>query len=287
MATKKTVTEIKKPVSQSKSVVKYDEEFAKRAKATVAQEKDAIGGGNFIGTRGGILSYKQNPIPGNKIDCIILEAIKENNFYVGKFNPDEPMPPVCFAFGKGEEEMRPHPDSTEPQSETCDTCQHNEYGTADTGKGKACQNRRRIALIEASALDSATGIAEADIAYLKTNVLSVKNYTNYVTNLAKTAELPPCAFVTNITTKPDPKSQFRILFQQVNQIDEKHYGAIFQKVEQAEKEIDFPYVALSEEDIKEREAQSKKRSANNKFARKQAPPEKAITKDALKRGARR
>ena len=220
--------------------------MAELAKKSVAQEK-AVVGGTTIQTAGGTLRFQGAEIPGNKMDVIILDGILANLFYEDGFDSDKPTPPVCFAYGRGEddEEMKPHEDSSKPQAKTCTECPHNEWGSADRGRGKACGNKRRLALITRKDLENP---AKADIAYLHVPVTSVKAWAGYVRSLNDTLGKPPLAVVTRIALEKDPKLQFKMTFELVEEIEVSGdtFAALWQKHETAEKEIAWPYVQIAE-----------------------------------------
>lgn len=63
--------------------------------------------------------------------------------------PDAPMgdtPPSCWSLGGADAE--PHPESIEPQHETCEGCPWDQFKTAKQGSGKACKTKRADFIIE-------------------------------------------------------------------------------------------------------------------------------------------
>lgn len=195
------------------ALVNWDEELA--AEAKVAAGMEATTGGSFVSLKSGVLSYNGAQIPGNKMNAVILDHVFENQFYTGKFEPDSPQSPVCYAFGRVEEEMAPHEKSEAPQHDQCTGCPMNEWGSADVGKGKACKNVRRLALVPESALEDLDGAA---VAYLKLPVTSVKGWSGYVQQLSQVVNRPPHAVITEISVVPDAASQFKVQFKLVDKI---------------------------------------------------------------------
>lgn len=230
----------KAPVA-STSIVKWDEKLAARAAQTKKQEA-SVATGSFIGMKGGILSYMGNAVPDNKLNLVIIDAIMENHLYEGQYNPNTPQSPVCYAFGRDDDEMVPHEKVEAPQADACSGCPNNEWGSADTGKGKACKNVRRLAVITEDALDGgAEAIEEADIAYMKIPVTSVKAWAGYVNQLAATNK-PPLAFVTEVSVVPDAVSQFKVQFKVLEEIDDGELiEALLAKADIVEQQIAFPY----------------------------------------------
>ena len=129
----------KKPAAKSApkttAVANWDEALAQKAMAA-KKVASHIGGGsrNVLSFKGGKLSYQGGNVPGNKLNVVVLSAINENNFYEGRYDPNNPQSPTCYAFGRpdGEDEnMGPHEavkKAGNSQSETgrCADCPNNE-----------------------------------------------------------------------------------------------------------------------------------------------------------------
>lgn len=224
-------------------VNKWDSQLAEMGQQAAATEDSASSGGTFIGTKGGRLSYNGGEVPGNKMNVVVLDHILENAFYEGAYDKDNPAPPVCFAFGRDAKTMVPHELSASPQCETCKDCEWNKFGTAATGRGKACKNIRRLALITEDGLDDVAG---AEVAYLKTPVTSGKAWTGYVKNLNDVFKKHPLAFVTEIASVPKDEN-FEFLFKNVAQVtDGPTLGELMAKHEIVKEQIEFPYQPAEE-----------------------------------------
>lgn len=242
-----------KPKNQ---VNKWDAQLAALAQTSAVAEESALGGGAFVSTKGGRLSFGGAPVPGDKMNVVVLDSVLENHYYDVAFDPDNPASPVCFAFGRDEKTICPHDGAPEPQHTQCKGCPLNEFGTDERGKGKACANVRRLALIPESGLEDIEG---ADVAYLKVPVMSVKNWAGYVTQLATTLKRPPFAVVTEVSVVPDDKSQFRVQFKFVREItDSQELGELIAKNEVVQGQIGFPYQAVESEEVKKPQRGTKK-----------------------------
>jgi hypothetical protein len=209
------------------SIVSFEDRMAKYAKQTVETEKPSASA--FVSVRAGQLQYGGQPVAGNKLDVVIAGFGFENAYYVDDFDSDNPKSPVCFSFAsedEGEDDMVPHPDSMEPQSDACKGCQWNEFGSAEKGKGKACKNIRRLALLSAKPLTDES-MLKGEMAVLKTPVTSVKGWKQYANTIATVHGRPPFAVVTQLGCVPDPKSQFKLTFEHMlNIADEEVVNAI-------------------------------------------------------------
>lgn len=231
---------------QKAGMVKWDEKFAALA-GRAAKAVAGVSGGSMVSHKGGILSYKGAAMPDNKMEVVIILDITHNAFYEGRYDSDNPQSPVCFAFGDvtGEDEnfvMAPHPDSSSPQADQCQGCPQNEWGSADQGRGKACKNMHRIAMITGGDLED---IAAAEVAYMHIPVMSVKGWAGYVRQLQTVEGKPPLAFVTTVSCVPDAKSQYRVVFGDPQVIeDNEQLEQLLAKMETAQQEIAFPYAQI-------------------------------------------
>lgn len=217
----------------------WDDELAKFAGEYKDTEDSAVQSGHFMSTRGGRLSLNGATIPGDKINIVIIDYLLENHYYEGDFDASAITSPVCFAFGRNDDEMVPHELSSKPQCATCAACPMNVFGTASKGKGKACKNIRRIGFIPADGLDNP---ATAEMAFLKLPVTSCKNFSTYVQQLASGLKRPPFGVVTEMSIVPDPKSQFILKFKLVDKIESVD---VLKELLERRKglKLDFPYQA--------------------------------------------
>lgn len=87
-------------------------------------------------------------IPAPSIDAVLVKANKNNSkvFYARGYQEGaENTKPDCFS----NDGIRPDASIEAPQAKQCATCPHNQWGSKigdNGGKGKACQDTRRIAI---------------------------------------------------------------------------------------------------------------------------------------------
>lgn len=203
-------------MSESKEIVDYEKLLADMAQTASKLERPT---GATIGTRAGILTYGGDPVPNNKLRVIAVASVFSNTLYEGKFDPNNPQSPICFAYHPDDEMlMQPHPASEQPQSEFCHSCPNNKWGSdPEGGRGKACKNGRSIAVIPAHT--TAENVPSAEVAIIRPPVTSVKNWQNHVQTCAAKYSRPPLAVITEIGSVPDQKSQFKITFTDVGVVD--------------------------------------------------------------------
>jgi len=137
------------------------------------------------------------------MQAVILDHINFNAYYKKPYDPQNPAPPDCFALHKTIPEMAPHKEAAEPQSEDCGSCPMNQFGSASTGKGKACRNKVRLAVAPANAaLDDEPMTIEVAPS-------SIKTWSSYVNKLRQQSILP-VQVVTKISF--DPNAAFPVLY---------------------------------------------------------------------------
>ncbi len=242
----------------SNEIVNYDAAWAAMAEKWSSNEQ--LQGGTFLSTRGGILKFGNEELPGNQAAVIILDSVRENTYYAERFSEDNPQAPICYAYGDGpdaDETMAPHTSMQtdlsyfKPQSDTCKSCKWNEWGSADQGRGKACQNRRRLALVPAGYYEPKRGSRDmelhiftdpkhfqtCEIAFVKLPVMSVKLWAAYVNHISASVHRPPMAVITRLSLEPDPKSQYRCYFEMLEQLPNELASIIMGRAEEAKKSI--------------------------------------------------
>jgi hypothetical protein len=283
MATKTTKTAAPKTETAASStalVRKAPEEmeaweaamFADAEKA-VGQEA-GVGGGNFFSIRAGQLSINGNPIPGNEIAVAVLDSVTLKTFYAEKFDPDSMGAPVCYAFGR-DDNIAPHEAVKTPCSDKCFDCANNEFGTADGGnrKGKACADRRRLAVITAGTMVNGTfhpttnseDLRKAEIAFFTVPPTSIKEWANYCKGLKASIQRPPYAVFTLIKVTPDAKKQVAVSFTLLAPAPKDAVMVLSDRHREAEEKIIFPFPSPAAEEKKPAAPAGKQ--PRNKFAK--------------------
>jgi len=280
----------KKP-APSKAVTNYDEELAKLAGKSATLTSSG-GGGRFFSTKSGQLAFDDVPLPGNQM-CVIIGAwCLENVYYDSDYDADNRTPPACFAFCKDPEakdEMGPPEilegnDDFDKQSDDCESCPQNQWGSAAKGRGKACSNRRRLACLpggtytpvgkgggfELELIEDADHFRTCDEAYLKVPVMSGKGFDAFVRDVADQFSKPLFAVYARIFLSPDPKSQFRVNFELIEPVSDELIPTLLERYKKLDEAIDFPYVVFEEEEA----APKTKAAASKKLTRGKAPARK-------------
>lgn len=241
--------------AKSTAVVPWQQELAEQTKAAV-KSMESVATGQFFSTRAGVLSWAGNPLPNNQMGVVIADGVFEHAFYEGDFDSDNPTSPVCFAFGRDEAAMAPHEKSTKPQAEKCAGCPNNVFGSAEKGRGKACKNMARLALLPAGQFnakgefeldDDPAHYQAATPGYYRVSVTSVKGYAAHVLGMANLLERPPHAVVTKIKVIPDAKNQFKSSFETLMPAPDELMPVLMARHKELADAIMFPYQPPSDE----------------------------------------
>lgn len=238
--------------SKETGLAKWDQELADAAKNQA--EKEKLTGFKSINVKGGQLMVEGNPVKDNEMQVVILAGLHENQYYKEKYDPGKVQVPDCYAIEPEgskdpEKDLKPHEKADDPQHDDCATCPHNAWGSADTGKGKACANVRRLAVMTVDGLENAETIGEAEVRSLKLSVMNVKPWASYIKNTLPELNRPVWGVETKIKIHPDAKSQYRVAFTMMKLIefDKDTYPALKKKVADAEKQLRQPYPDKVEE----------------------------------------
>ena len=208
----------------STEVTNWTDELAKYAKVDAEKVTPS---NSVISLKAGVITYNGQPAPDNKLRAIVIGSASERAYYTDDYDPDNVASPLCWGLG-GDGVDAPSELAEEQQSDACATCPMNMWGSATRGKGKACKERVRVALIPAG-LRTGEDVLKAEVAIMRVPVTSVKNWANYVILVAHSKRRPTFAVVTEVSTKPDPKSQFVVKFDYVEDVDVEQVPFLIEK----------------------------------------------------------
>lgn len=224
----------------SNEIVSWDEELAKEAKEIASRERAGVA---QIGLRAGVMMYKGQQIPGNRLKAIIISSATEFRYDTKPFDPDNIQPPDCFALSLTGEEMVPCVESPDRQAERCDICDHSKWqpNLRRPGKNhKPCKERRRLALLPEDVLRE-KNFKTAEMALLTLPVTSVKYWGTYVNGLLAEYRRPPWAMVTEIQVSSNPQTQFEVKFKSCEMVPEEYLIDIRNRLGQANEHLLKPY----------------------------------------------
>jgi hypothetical protein len=132
----------------------------------------------------------------DSLECVVVDFVYRNEYYVGAFNRKQITPPACFAIAPSASALSPSANSPKKQSDACATCQQNQFGSSPSGDGKACKNTVMLAVLPLNAT------ADSPIWVIKSSPTAVKHFNNYVAKLARGAGVPVSAVATKLYFDP-------------------------------------------------------------------------------------
>lgn len=221
--------------------VNWEEQMKADAKSMLEAERPSVANMTF---KSGVMAISEQPVPGNEITCIILAAVAENNWYKDRYNPDVKSIPACYAIGEGKADaLAPHEMAKEKQATDCKSCEKFEWGSdPNGGRGKACKERRRLALIPAN------GTSEMILCSIPPT--SLKGWGSFVLEVAATTGRPIYGVIATVKVVPDAKNQFLVKFSIVEPVADHVLAQIMAKRGPALELLLAPYPELEEEDTK-------------------------------------
>lgn len=226
----------------------------KMAAVTAQASAMAAPKGGFLSFKSGRLSYDDTPIPGDKINVVVIDFLLENTWYKDDYNAMKPASPSCYAFGRDESELEPHDDCEAPQgseeSTLCADCPNNEWGSdRKGGRGKDCKNTRRIAVIPADTLlKGPDAIRKASVVMCKLPVTSIKLFSKFVNEVTKVLDVPMFGVIVELSLTPNPATIFQVNWKVMNKIDHQDIlEALYHKYVANEKDMFQPYPKMEED----------------------------------------
>ena len=190
---------------ESTDVIKkrIQEQLERQAKAAQSLRTS----GAFITFKNANLKVDGQPVPNNQAEVRVLAAIPERAWYDGPYDPDNAQVPACYALDSGE----PHPEASDPQSDSCMSCPKNKWGTAPArpgsnvpGKGKACREGARVIVVPAG-----IPLKSAPMYTAKVPVTSLAAIQTYVGRCANAGRLSG-EFIGVLSVTEDKKSFFKV-----------------------------------------------------------------------------
>lgn len=228
-------------------------------------ENTPAGSGNRISLkRSGQFSFQGADI-GDSIDVIIVDHVVMKTYYDEDYDEDNPVPPACFALKRNAKNIAPHKESADVQAETCEDCWANEW-TSGRGRGKACADKNRLAVLHVDALD--------DLVMLEVPVTSGAAFNKYIGGVTKAAGVPSYAVVTRITMDDHADYQ-KLIFELIDQADEEQLASSMHQRKVAKDMCMEPFDSTGREEAKGRKKTTKKK-AKKKASRR--PAKKKVAK---------
>lgn len=202
------------------------ERFGKYVDRDRAAAKTSAGGWPWISLQGGLMTIGDRNL-GDVLQCVVLGSIKEKTYFAGKYQPGKSAPPACFALDiAGDEDiMGPPPELESRKADRCIDCDFNVFGSAENGRGKACRDHVRLVLIPWEDGMGVERIHEIEGARLRVPPTSLAGFPTSFSEYGReiTGEeyrRPLFSVVTAIGVEKDPRTQFKVHFRRMSDIDD-------------------------------------------------------------------
>lgn len=127
---------------------------------------------------------------------IIVDFVYYNAYYEGAFDPNNIVPPNCFALHPEPTGGVPSANSPDKQEDSCQACWANQFGSA--GKGKACRNAIKVALLPPDAEE------DTPLMILNVSATALKPFSAYLSAVLR-LQRPPYSVTTDIICDPNFK----------------------------------------------------------------------------------
>jgi hypothetical protein len=90
--------------------------------------------------------------PRSSMEVVLIKAANaiSKTYYEGGWEDGSSAPPDCWST----DGQKPDPASPKKQCSTCAGCPHNAFGSSNTGKGKACQDNKRLAVVPVADIEN-------------------------------------------------------------------------------------------------------------------------------------
>jgi len=240
----------------------WQQQLAVHAKEGKAPKEKALTG-DYIAAKNGKFMLGNVKL-GTELDCVVIAYNFEKVYYDADYVEGEAQSPACAALSYDEDEMVISEGVPNQQCEDCTECWANEWESAKVGKGKACADRRRLALVVAGKDD------KMELKILNIPPTSLKSWKGFVNEVdALGLNVMQCAV--NISFDEDSTAaQMPLVFEFVDEVkNEKALNVTAAMLEPAYKLIEQPY-DFSNYDKGGKGKKSKKKTSKKKTAKKKS-----------------
>jgi hypothetical protein len=131
------------------------------------------------------------------LSVIIVDFVSVNKYYENGYDENNIVPPNCIAIGLEPSGLIPSDNSPDKQNDACASCWANQWKSAQKGNGKACSNRKLLAVMSPD--DDGTG----PLMIVDVSSTGLKSFDSYVSSVARTFQRPPRGVITEITYDPN------------------------------------------------------------------------------------
>lgn len=214
----------KQPAKSSQSKKMSAADVKKQLQEDAQKIKDRVSAPetNQISIKDRMFTFPDGQVYTDSVELVVVDFVAWNSYYPDQFDPKNPKPPVCFAYGESLSTLAPSENAPEPQSDACSGCWANEFESG-VGNGKACKNQRRLAVVPVHADDP----ENAPMFTLMVPPSSIKKFDGFVNTVARLYEVPPVGV--SVTVRMNPEVNYsNLIFEnpEPNQNIAAHYNRL-------------------------------------------------------------
>lgn len=187
--------------------------------------------GTSISTKGKIFTLPNGQTSPGPMNAIIVDWRYFNSYFEGVYNASNIKPPVCWAINKAPAELTASDKAPKKQNDTCEECAMNQWGTGQSGRGKACKNACRLAIIPANFDEKTKPMM------LNVSPTGLKQWGTYLNRLKTQLGMLPVQVTTSISFNPN-EAYPSLLFDLGDKIDEDKYPMLAAMREKAQEMLD-------------------------------------------------
>ena len=161
-----------------------------------------------------------------KISAVVVDMVYINTWYNKRYIAGQVESPACWALNANFAELAPDKSVEKPAHATCEGCPNNEWDSGPGGRGKACGNKVRLAIVTPDSTN------ESPVFTVDLPPTSQSGFVNLLRKLA----VPIQSVVLSI--EQDPKSEYpKLLFNTVGEISPELAPHIMPLVEKAQENL--------------------------------------------------
>ncbi len=207
------------------------------------------------------------------MSVVVLTFMARNIYYSKAWKEGVVSPADCAAQGfHKNDDLVPYPasDLIDQQAASCGDCRANEYGSHPTSDGKACQNRKQIAVLGVDI--SEEGEIQAlsqEMLRFDTSPIGTGKFDNFVAKVVKRYDRPMCCFVIDADIIPAGGRSHTVIFKNEQLLPENLILEALDRVEEAKGMLDVkPLLKAQDSKAQDSKAQPARRPSKKKAAKR-------------------
>jgi hypothetical protein len=234
------------------SIAKMEPWMEDLAKQATEQQAAEVVGVPRITHKSGQLKVDDKPVQGNRLRHVIVSyGLMKTYYEKERYDPEEKgVTPVCYAFAEpkpnAESLMVPHEAAPKKQHTQCQGCPHNAFGTREQGRGKRCQDKRRVlAIVETS---DPRSVAPAQIRQYEVPPGSLRAWATYLKSLKEIHPSGSEKFViTELSTQP-AENAYTLTFSPIERLENDFVKAIVEKERLVKSDLFAPFPVINKDE---------------------------------------